>query len=40
MEEDRRWPAFEGHVFVRHNAPPADAPRPERLNFRGGPARL
>jgi hypothetical protein len=40
MEEDRRWPAFERHVFVRHNTWPADAPRPERLNFRDGTARL
>src|SRR5271157_586015 len=34
MEEDCRWPAFERHVFVCHNARPADASRPERLNFR------
>jgi hypothetical protein len=40
MEEDRRWPAFARQVFVCHNARPADAPRPERLNFRDDPARL
>ncbi|MGP8175389.1 MAG: hypothetical protein ACLP7O_12690 [Terracidiphilus sp.] len=40
MEEDRRWPAYERRVVVRRNTRPADAPRPERLNFRDGPARL